>query len=144
MSFLKAYLTRLKRVNEARDITATDFPNNKVAVDTNILNVISGTFAQSGLTKELKNTTMTITDVATEIPATPLTDRNAIAIFNKHASQTLYIGNSDVTADTVDGKTSGWEIDPNSYIQLDIRDTITLYAVFPTGESGKVKIMEVA
>lgn len=121
-------------------------PGNKAEyyLLTKIVDAITGSFSPRGLTKEFKNTTMSVTDVATKIPAVPLTDRNAMAIYNNHATEVLYIGNSDVTADTVAGTTSGWKIDAGSYLQLDITAAIELYAAFESGESGMVQILELA
>lgn len=118
--------------------------NSEYYVLTKIVDAITGSFSPSGLTKEFKNTTMLVGDVATKIPATPLTDRNAMAIYNGHATKTLYIGNSNVTADTVVGTTSGWKIDAGSYLQLDIKETIEMYAIYEGGVSAMVQIMEVA
>ena len=103
----------------------------------------SGTFSPTGLTTELKITTMTIGDTATKIPLSALGDRNALALHNKGAV-TLYIGNSDVTADSAVGTTSGWEVESNSFLNLDIRDTIEIYGRCEAGQSVTVKLMELA
>lgn len=111
---------------------------------TKIIDAIAGSFSPSGLSQEIKITTTTITDVATPLPATPLVGRNALSLRNKSLTETLYIGPSTVTADTVAGITSGWEVAPNGNIGFDITDDVILYARCETGKSAVVKIMELA
>jgi len=111
----------------------------------NILDAITGSFSPSGLSKEMKITTITVSDTAIVIPATALTDRNSMSIYNKSTTTIVYIGPSNsVAASSVDGTTSGWEIDPGSYFSLDIKDDIEIYAICPSGESAQLKIMELA
>jgi hypothetical protein len=104
---------------------------------------VSGTFSPTGLTKGLLVTTMTITDVATKIPLSALLERNAVSIQNKGA-EILYLGNSNVTADSVEGTTSGWEIYAGSYMGFDITDAIDIYGICETGKSVLIKILELA
>jgi hypothetical protein len=111
---------------------------------TKILGAITGSFSPSGLFTDWLITTMDISDTATPLPATPLSGRNSIIVFNKSLTETLYIGKSDLTADTVNGTTSGWDIPKNSYYAFDVRDSIVIYGRCETGKSVKVKIMELA
>jgi len=104
----------------------------------------TGTFTASGLSKEIKITTMEVSDVAGKIPLTPLTDRNSMCIHNKDAVETLYIGPSNVTAGDVLGTTSGYEVLPKNEINIDIADDIELYAIAPAGKTILIKVMELA
>jgi len=47
-----------------------------------------------------KTTAVSVGGTATALPATPLTQRRALIIFNNDATNTLYLGGSDVTAAT--------------------------------------------
>ena len=144
MGIIKAYLSRIIGPAGAREITCTELAGNKVGLDTTIA---GGTISAvpSGLRTAVKITTMDITDAAADpLPAIPLVDRNSLSIHNKSATVTVYIGNINVTADTVDGTTSGWELAPNSFLNFDITDDVILYARTPTGQIAKVKILEMA
>jgi hypothetical protein len=111
-----------------------------------LVSILGTLLAQySGLSKELKVTTMKVTDVATKIPATPLTDRNHIEIHNLSTTETLFIlENNTVTADRVVGLTSGKEILPNSFYNLDIKDVIELWGIVAAGKEIFIKVTEVA
>lgn len=106
--------------------------------------IVEPLFTSPGLTQSIKTTTMNVTDVATALPAAPLLNRNAIAIVNLHATETLYIGNATVTADRAIGNTAGWEVPPQEGFNLDVTDTIVLYGIAEAGETILVKIMEIA
>ena len=69
--------------------------------------------------------------------------RNSIIVHNTHSTATLYLGGSDVTADSELGTTSGYELAPNSFFNLDISDDIILYAR-TNGTTIRVKVTEVA
>ena len=103
-----------------------------------------GESSVSGLRIGLENTTLIVDDTATELPAIPLLNRNSMIIFNQSTTVTVYIGNSNVTADSVVGNTSGWPIPPLSFYATDIKDTIIIYARCPTGQTAKVLVEEVA
>lgn len=98
----------------------------------------------TGLTKGIKVTTMMVGDIAVGLPAIPFEGRNAISIHNKSETITLYIGPSNVTADSVVGTTSGAEIGPNEFINFDITDNVKIYGRCPVGQEAMVKIMEIA
>ena len=102
---------------------------------------ISGEFTPQGLNTALKITKQTLSDVAAAIPTTPLTDRNSMIILNLSSVDSIYVGNSDVTAT---GSTEGWEIEPGSFFSLDIKDSIVIYAIAATGKTPEIKIMELA
>jgi len=105
---------------------------------------VSGSVSTSGLTTEIKVTTLDITDTAGALPATALTDRNALSVHNKHATETLYIGPATVTADSSTGTTSGWEVGPGAFVSFDITDSIILYGRAESGQTIQVKITEIA
>lgn len=97
----------------------------------------------SGLKTAFRNTTFDVSGVAVELPPIPLTGRNSMIIYNRSTTEILYVGNSNVTADTVNGTTSGWQIEPNSYFPLDITDDIVLYGIFASG-THKIQVLELA
>ena len=106
---------------------------------------INGDIKPTGLSTALKTTTMNIGDTAVKLPATALANRNAISVHNKDSVETLYIGDSNsVTADSVVGITSGWEIGPQEFINFDITDDIDLYGIAPSGKTILIKVMEIA
>lgn len=98
----------------------------------------------AGLRLHFRTTTMMITDVETALPATPLGSRNAMTITNLSTTDTLYIGESGVTADRVLGTTAGEEVGPNSGFNVDITNEIILYGICETGKSILVKVTELA
>lgn len=134
--------TRVKQAYREVDGTLT-----KIAVTTDPgdeLN-IAGSFVSSGLKTDFLITTEEITDSASTVPAGGnLTDRNAIAITNLDETETIYLGKATVTADSVNGTTSGWEIAAGETFQLDVTDAITLHARAETGKIIKIKVFEVA
>lgn len=96
----------------------------------------------SGLQNDFKTTTMNVGDVAIPIPATPLVDRNSLSIVNLDSVETLYIGDSNVTADRVVGNTSGWEVGAGETLNFDVKDTIIIYGRCETGKTILVKVLE--
>lgn len=105
---------------------------------------ISGTLSFSGLSESIRITTMTVGDTATALPITSLANRNSISITNKSNADTIYLGSASVTADTVVGVTSGWEIPPLESFNVDITDDVIIYAIAETGKSITVKVLEMA
>lgn len=106
-----------------------------------LIGAIEGEFTPQGLNVALKVTKATITDTATAVPLTALSDRNSMIIRNESLSDSIFIGNSDVTAS---GSTEGWELLPNSFFSLDIKDSIQIYAIAATGISVPIKVLELA
>ena len=106
--------------------------------------VLAGTVTPGGLRTAIKVTTMDVTSTVGAMPPVPLTKRNSLSIQNKSATVTIYLGNINVTADTVDGTTSGWELAPNSFLNFDITDDVIIYAITPIGQTAKVKILEMS
>jgi hypothetical protein len=101
-----------------------------------------GTFTPTGLKNALKVTNQIVTDVVTPIPIVPLSNRNAMSLYNK-GQFPIYIGNSDVTS-SIDEEFEGWIIDANGYMSYDITDNIVLYAVTDPGKSSRLKIKELS
>lgn len=96
----------------------------------------------SGLQNSFRTTTMVISDTATPIPAVALTDRNSLSIANLDSAETLYVGDSNVTADRVVGITSGWEVGAGETLNFDVKDSIILYGRCETGKSITIKVLE--
>ena len=121
--------------------------DNEVIVRTSA----EGEFSSSGLKNGFKITTIEITDSASKLPTTPFSDRNALSVHNKSSTDILYLGpDNTVTADTVVGVTSGWEVPVNNKVNFDIKDidpqsvNINIWAIAPTGKTITVKILELA
>jgi hypothetical protein len=103
-----------------------------------------GSITPSGLSETFKVTTLDVTDTATPLPATALTNRNAMTVINHHASEILYIGDSNVTADLVVGTTSGYQLQAGFEFNIDITDDIILYGRAATGQTIRVQVVEIA
>lgn len=105
---------------------------------------VTGDITPAGLRIAGRNTTMMVGTTAVALPVVPLALRNAMSIVNLSGTETLYIGfNASITADSVVGVTSGWEIGPNEGFNIDITETIPLYGIVATG-SIMIKIMELS
>lgn len=112
-----------------------------VRTDTTLSGTIEAT--PGGLSTGFLITTMDIGNTATPIPATPLALRNSLSISNLSETETLYIGpDTAVTADAVNGTTSGWEVPPLGTLNLDAKYTIIIYGI--TATTLKVKVLEIA
>jgi len=97
----------------------------------------------AGLRTDWRTTTQDVSTSAIKLPATALSDRNAISIHNLDSSATLYLGKDNtVTANSVDGITSGWEIPPGGKFNTDITQLIELYGISTT--TIKIKILEIS
>jgi hypothetical protein len=103
----------------------------------------TGSFTPTGLRIGLLTTCMDVSTTAVKLPATPLTSRNSMSIYNLSETDILYIGNSDVTADRTNGNTAGWEIPPEGMFNVDLSDQIEIYGRIASG-TIQVKIIEYA
>jgi hypothetical protein len=103
-----------------------------------------GTFKPTGLNSAMRITTMSVGDTEVKLPAAALSNRNSMMIQNKDSAETLYVGPTGVTADTVMGTSSGWEVDPSGFLAFDITDGIDVFAIAPSGKTITVKVMEIA
>ena len=142
MSKVDLYPNSKSPPSQAQVQTGTAFSGNKVAADVNVMNDIGVTF--SGLALAMKVTTMHVTDIANQIPATPLAKRNAIAITNLDSVNTIYLGPSTVTTGRTLGTTCGWEVGPNETFNVDITDGIEIYAIADSGVTVLTKVLELA
>lgn len=100
-----------------------------------------GTFIPSGMS-DFRITTMDITDTASKIPAVALTDRKSLSIINLNTTDSIYLGKSDVTADSITGTTSGWPIFPNSVHNIDFSGGIDVYGRAESGKTVQIKVIE--
>jgi hypothetical protein len=106
----------------------------------------TGTFTPTGLGNGLANNTFEITDVASAIPISPLSNRNSLILRN-HSANIVYIGGPTVTAGrNIGSTTDGFEVDGNSSFSIDIRSTTlsTLYGICEAGKTALCKTLELA
>jgi hypothetical protein len=103
-----------------------------------------GEFVFTGLTQRFRVVTKIMGDTELGLPAIILLDRKSFAIHNK-GPNTLYIGETGVTADSVDGsETSGWEVPANSYFNVDTAGSVVLYGICETGKTTTIKTLELS
>lgn len=103
----------------------------------------TGTFTPSGLQTNIRTTTLDVSTTAQLLPTIALENRNSLIVYNSSQTDKLYLGGSDVTADMVLGTTSGYELAPQSFFNIDITDDIVLYGIVSNG-TVRVKVTEVA
>jgi len=110
----------------------------------NTIGSFTGTVQISGLSTAGRNTTLSVGTTAIPLPATPLTDRNALSIRNLDLVSNLFIGFADtVTATTTVGTLSGWIVGPNETYNVDIQDDIIIFGIIASG-TIKVQVQELA
>jgi hypothetical protein len=121
---------------------------DKFALNSDLLTAVrtlseisGGNVSFSGLRIRFKITNLTITDVATAIPATALANRNSIIVQNRSQIDSFFLGESDVSNS---GAFEGWEVDATSFFATDVTENIVLYAIAPVGKTIDIKIMELA
>jgi hypothetical protein len=103
-----------------------------------------GEFIFTGLSERFRTVTQLVGDAEVQLPLSPLSTRKSLCIHNK-GSTILYIGESGLTADSVDGsETSGWEVPPLSYFNVDTASGVVLYGRCETGKNTLVKILELS
>lgn len=103
-----------------------------------------GEFVFSGLSERFRVVTKIIGDTEIGLPPVLLATRKSFAIHNK-GPNTLYIGESGVTADSVDGsESSGWEVPANSYFNVDTASGVALFGICETGKSTTIKTLELS
>jgi hypothetical protein len=129
-------------IRKASGRTADPDKNPIYWLYTKIFGSVSGSFIPSGLNEAIRVTTMDIGTSALTLPASALSNRNHIKVTNHDEVATLYIGNSNVTADRVIGTTSGDEVPPGESWHMDITDDIVIYGI--STQTIRVKIVEVA
>jgi len=117
-------------------VTGTDFSGNKRALD---VSIAGGTVGPSGLLTGGLITEVPLNDSTwTPLPATPLVNRNAVAIQNKSANQ-IKINYDPLTVGYV-----GMVIEADEERFYSIKDTIIIYAKSATGTTPTVYIEEIA
>jgi hypothetical protein len=85
-------------------------------------------------------TVISVGTSVTALPATAASGRNHISIHNKSETQTLYYAFvNTVTAD--DAATGGFEIPPQGYANLDLKEGVVVYGIYPTS-TEVVKVLE--
>jgi len=72
-------------------------------------------------------TTTSIGGTAAKVPGTALNYRRAIIVQNNHASNTVYLGSSTVTADTA--ATGGYQLGPGDSVAFTLDGSVDLYAI---------------
>lgn len=107
----------------------------------------TGTFSWSGLSTAMLTTSIQLGDTAQALPASALSGRNSLVIFNTSSTDSIFIGGSSVTADTpvsFPDYTWGQEIPPRSFWNVDLAGAIVVYGRCQTGKTVIVKITEYA
>lgn len=109
-------------------------------LDVNVLNSITTT--PVGLSTDIRQQRVTVGDVATKVPASPLSGRNTITI-RILGTSVVYIGDSSVTTT---GATGGYPKFQYEEVIVDVRDnaSVEIYAICATGESCELAILELA
>lgn len=128
------------RLGDGTDlVTTTPGPGGSIGLDVNIVNPIQTEVSLTGLSLDIETTAVTVTDVATPLPATALTDRNGMTV-KVVGPETVYIGNSSVTV------ANGFPLLQGESFNIDIRDnpSVQLYGICAAGKTCAVRIFEVA
>lgn len=103
-----------------------------------------GEFVFTGLSNRFRVVTKMIGDSEVGLPPVLLADRKSFAIHNKGPS-ILYIGETGVTADAVDGsETSGWEVPASSYFNVDTASGVELFGICEAGKTTTIKTLELS
>jgi len=92
-------------------------------------------------TSVLQTTTM-VSDSAEVVPATTLNHRRMLIVQNNHASNTVYIGASTVTADTA--ATGGYQLGPSDSVAFTLDGSVALWAISSAAGSTPVTTLEMA
>lgn len=89
---------------------------------------------QDVLTTQIANSAVTVTAVATLLPASALSGRKEIIIFH-NGSGTIFIGDVSVTS------TNGFPLPANTSISFKVDGTVSIYGIKASGSSD-VRILE--
>jgi len=92
-------------------------------------------------TSVLQTTTM-VSNSAEVVPATTLNHRRMLIVQNNHASNTVYIGTSTVTADTT--ATGGYQLGPSDSVAFTLDGSAALYAIASAAGDTPVTTLEFA
>jgi hypothetical protein len=97
---------------------------------------VFGEIRPAGLNIAGKNTGLLVGVTAIKIPSTPLANRNAISLYNTHATATVYVGfDNTVTASLTTGTTTGWPLFAQNFYNVDIADTVELWVISDTADT---------
>ena len=80
---------------------------------------------------------VTVTQVATKIPTTNLTERKAISIRNYSNNNIFLGGNNSVTTST------GYPLLPYESLPMDVNANANIYGICETGKTAVVKYIEI-
>lgn len=83
------------------------------------------------------NEAVTVTDTATALPTTNLSNRKAITVFNNSNLNRVYLGGSGVTT------ANGYPLLPYQGLPLDLSDGAQLYGICDTGKTADCRVLEV-
>lgn len=117
-------------------VTATDLDIRDLSFATDSVDV-SGSEVKDDAFGSFQNSAQTITNTASQIAATPLTDRRNITIQNL-GNRPIFLGNSNAVTDS-----TGIRIPRGASVELKAKDTATLWALTPNG-TADVRILESA
>lgn len=81
----------------------------------------------------------TVGNTATTIPATALRGREFVVIKNLHATATIYIGSSTVTAD--EAATGGDPLLPAERVYMEFSSDVIVYGIVASG-TAKAAVLE--
>lgn len=124
------------RIGDGVDLVTTTTVGADVGLD---VNVIGGNVVVNGLKSGLKTSVITVSDVATPIPAVALVNRNSLSI-RVWGPNRVFFGDATVTA------TTGYPKLQFEEIHLDIQDdaAVEMYAICSAGQTCEIRIMEIA
>lgn len=106
-------------------------------LNVNVTNALS--FSPAGLDIAIRSQRVTVTDVATRLPATALANRNTMSV-RVLGTSNVYFGDSGVTS------AAGYPKFQYEEIFMDIQDnpSVDLYAICESGQTCEVAVMEIA
>jgi hypothetical protein len=106
---------------------------------------VTGTISATAAapTGPIKRSVATATDSAADPIPVPLTNRVAVSIRNKSATETVYLG-EDGTITPDNSATGGWEIGPGEDFNLDLSDSNGFFLITEPGKTALVKFLEIA
>lgn len=124
------------RLGDGTDFFTSTVDSGKRALD---VFLIGGEIELSGLSGGITTAAITITDVATKIPASAFAGRDTMAV-RIIGAETVYIGGSTVTV------ANGFPKFQNETIELDITDSVSveLHGICESGKSSEVRAIEIA
>jgi len=83
--------------------------------------------------------TISVTTTATALPTTALVGRKSMIVKNVSSATTVYLGDSDVTADTT--ATGGLQLKYGETFQIDLDEYTTLYGIVASS-TASVNVFE--